>query len=253
MILEVGQARSFPRYSADSEPATPCKQEHQTNKSYFLDLPFELRNYILTLVLRQTGTIELQHPLWAGLQVFAQPLFKVNRSVRDEALDAFYEVNDFLWVIDTEHRMRSDPARYPEATNSIPNGKFNGGNIRPEIGSPLTPVFPWEFPRLWKCLRRLQVNVYLPHGKCAFALQESLRDLVRVLDRGRRLAAFHLLVTTKGSVSRNSWDVGACCEALEVLADMVVRGSVEVQTRHYPIEIRRGVWNLNLSRRMKRV
>ena len=58
-----------------------------------LGLPYELRQRVLHYALKQRGTIELQHPVWAGLDIFCQPLFQVCHVLRNEALDAFYEVS----------------------------------------------------------------------------------------------------------------------------------------------------------------
>ena len=60
---------------------------------FLLNLPFELRHRILLYALKQKGTIEIQYPVWAGLQVFDQPLFQTCRSLRSEAVKAFYEVS----------------------------------------------------------------------------------------------------------------------------------------------------------------
>jgi hypothetical protein len=67
-----------------------------------LGLPFELRERILSLCLRQRGTIEIQYPVWADKVVFTQPISQVGKSLRGEAIQTFYRVNVFVWVIDTD-------------------------------------------------------------------------------------------------------------------------------------------------------
>ncbi|KAF2160598.1 hypothetical protein M409DRAFT_28984 [Zasmidium cellare ATCC 36951] len=213
--------------------------------SPLLDLPTELRQSILGHALRQRGTLELQHPVWAGLQDFCQPLFHVCRSLRQEALEAFYGTNDFLWIIDTEHRLRSDPSTYPAPATVVDKGK----HIQPFIDSPLTPLLPWEYPHLLYHLRHLQINLYLPQESDASALHSRLEALVKATDHGKRLAEFHVLITGKRRGAQMPLTTGER-SALEVLAQMEVRGSVEVQTRYYFRAVNAGVQVLDLQRRM---
>ncbi|CAK4031714.1 Hypothetical predicted protein [Lecanosticta acicola] len=244
MILEVGQTKSFQRKAAPApEPET---YHSSTQPSPLLDLPYELRQSILQYTLRQQRTLQLQSPLCAGLHVFAQPLFHVCRPLRDEALDAFYQSNDFLWVIDTEHTLRSFPSSYPSPTPVLHDGE----SVHPDLEAPLTPILPWQYPRLMKNLRRLQINVYLPQARDAWALQERLTALVNALDKGRRLAAFHILVTAKRRAAQIPLTMPERT-ALEVLAEMEVRGKVDVQTRYSFRAVTAGVQSLDLQRRMK--
>jgi len=242
MILEVGQARSWTR------PNSSAEEQHKEPKlsRSFLDLPYEIRQIILQHSLCQKGTIEIQHPVWAGLRVFAQPLFRVSRLVRNEALQAFYETNDFLWIIDTEHKLRSNPTTYPAPTAFVHNGRY----ITPEIDPVLTPILPFQYPHLFKHLRHLQINVYLPQESDASALETQLDAMVKSLDGGRRLMTFHVLITAK----RRAAQIPLTLEeqrALETLAQMKVRGCVNVTTRYYFRAVSLGVRAMNLDRRMK--
>lgn len=66
-----------------------------------LDLPYELREQILNLVLFTTGSIKLQRPE-EGLPAYTPPILQVCRLLRDEAARVFYHVNTFTWTIDPE-------------------------------------------------------------------------------------------------------------------------------------------------------
>ena len=71
------------------------------SSSSLLSLPYELRQQILRHSLLQPGTIELQEPLWAGAETFAQPLFHTCRQVRDEALEDNDDDNDVVKGVET--------------------------------------------------------------------------------------------------------------------------------------------------------
>ncbi|KAF7190717.1 hypothetical protein HII31_07876 [Pseudocercospora fuligena] len=216
--------------------------------AFLLNLPFELRHRILIYALKQKGTIELQYPVWAGLQVFDQPLFQTCRSLRSEAVKAFYETNDFLWVIDVENKSRSDPSAYSISSAST-------GNLRqasPKNYAYTIPnCLPWEYPDLMQRLRHLQINIYLPsNDQNACLLQDRLSALVQSLDLGRRLASLHVLVTAKRRAAQIPLSQDGVL-ALEVLARMEVRGKVDVQTRYYFRVVSASVNALQLARRMK--
>lgn len=70
-------------------------------------LPVELLDLILSPLLQQTGTIELQAPIWADKSVFIHPTFQVCKSLRQEAIRIFYNSNVFVWVIDPDE-IRAD-------------------------------------------------------------------------------------------------------------------------------------------------
>ncbi|KAM3414111.1 hypothetical protein BST61_g10769 [Cercospora zeina] len=209
-------------------------------------LPYELRRSVLQLLLMQRGTIELQYPVWAGLEVFSQPLFRTCHRLRDEALDVFYETNDFLWVIDVEHKSRSDPATYPAPTATVNNWR----QVDPHTINTLTPVLPWEFPHLMSRLRYLHVNLYLPQEENSGKLELHLHALVRALDRGRRLMDFHVLVTAKRRAAQAPLS-GREVSVLEALAEMEIRGTVQVQTRYHFHAVWDSVAGMNLPERMK--
>ena len=100
-------------------------------------------------------------------------------------------------------------------------------------------------------LRHLQINIYLPSDdQNAALLQDRLSALVKSLDLGRRLATLHVLVTAK----RRAAQIPLLQEevlALEILAQMEVRGKVDVQTRYYFRAVSASVNALQLASRMK--
>ncbi|TKA27034.1 hypothetical protein B0A50_05225 [Salinomyces thailandicus] len=224
----------------------------------WLDLPYELRQQILAYALEQQGTIELQTPVWASKTVFTQPLFEVSGEMRNEALQAFYENNHFLWIIDLSID-RSDPARYA----SMAGGEDEVDHREQGSGrqKPLTPGLPWEYPHLKKHLRCLHVNIYLPSnliGDTSAAqswltgMPERLPSLVNALDRGRRLWDLTVLITanTKRFNTRISLE-GEQLKALEVLAGMEVKGNVKVRTRYDFKSVKASIDGLQLERRMR--
>lgn len=227
-----------------------------TTDPSLLDLPHELRQQILQLALIQKGSIELQHPVWAGQDTFAQPLFQVCQLLREEALQAFYEANCFLWTIDTTVQHRTDPSTYPSmSSQEWQITAIDGMGEHAALTSPL----PWEYPHLKKHLRRLHVNIYLPSnliGDTAAAqawrsdLPNSLNRLVEALDYGRTLRELGILFTAK-RFNNGIALAGEQLKALEVLAKMEVRGTVKVQMRWDFKEVKGSIDILDLERTMK--
>ncbi|TKA63917.1 hypothetical protein B0A55_08735 [Friedmanniomyces simplex] len=226
--------------------------------SRLLDLPYELRHIILSLALKDKGTVELQHPVWGGEDVYRPALFGVCHSLRRESLQAFYEVNHFLWIIDLSAQHRSDPADYPalrpgdEAEDHEPGSTKQGETT-------ILPALPWEYPHLRKHLRHLNVNIYLPSNLIADVASaqvwfgqfpSALERLVTALDCGRRLDELQILFTAKRFNTRIAL-AGEQLKAIEVLSGFKVRGRVRVQTRWDFKEARRSLENLDLERRMK--
>lgn len=223
-----------------------------------LDLPFELRQRVLAFALQEDGTVELQHPLWASEQVYFQPLFQVCQLLRDEALQAFYENNHFLWIVDVAVQ-RSDPARY--ASMMIGEGETFSQDCYSRGQTPLIPTLPWEYPHLKKHLRRLHVNVYLPSNFVGDAtasqdwlkgMPERLHGLVRAVDSGRRLSALTVLITanTKRFNTRISLE-GEQLKVLNILGGMQIKGRVNVQTRYDFKAVRASIDGLELEKKMK--
>ncbi|KAI6814680.1 hypothetical protein KC340_g16111 [Hortaea werneckii] len=229
--------------------------------SHLLSLPRELRHRILLFTLEQPGNIELQQPMWASKGHYAQPVFQVSRLLRREALQAFYEGNSFLWILDLLAVERSDPSRYismssdetqPDATTSSQNSTSPPS---------LIPVFPWEYPFLRTHLRHLHLNIYLPSNLAGdttasqawlTAMPIQLKRLVEVLDHGQRLQDLTVLVTanTKRFNTRISLE-GEQLKALEVLSEMEIRGNVSIRTRHDFRAARVSVDSLELEKKMK--
>lgn len=161
----------------------------------FFSLPYELRQHILRLCVRQTRTIELQQPLWAGPGAFSQALFSTCRQLRDEALEAFYKTNAFVWIIEVDGRMtRTDPARYP-----LPR-------LRGRSTAICTSVLPWEYPMLLAHLRHVYLNICLsdPEKEVLWItkLQEDLTRLVFALDHSIRLRTIKLSFTSHNRNAR---------------------------------------------------
>ena len=206
---------------------------------HLLRLPFELRQRILSIALKQQGTLELQRPMWADEElVFNQPLFKVCRMLREQGLEAFYKANSFLWIIDIEHGSRSDPAEYP----------------LPSRAHMLTPFWPWRYPHTLEFIRHLHLNVYLPSDlhdddwNSIFPAQ--LVRLVESLERGRKLLDLHVLLTTK----RYGYRISMRSDhrrTLDILSQLEVRGKVHVMMRYDFKEVRQSIETLQLEKRMK--
>jgi len=224
--------------------------------STLLTLPYELRQRILHFALARKGTVELQTPLWAERATFTHPLFHTTRALRTEALQAFYETNTFLWIVDSLAGLsaRSDPTEYP--LNSTFDPQSLDGNDGPY---PLIPAVPWRYPHLLKHLRRLQLNIYLPSNLTADVasgrawletLPAALQRLVDALDQGRRLEELHVLLTAKRFSGRVAL-AGEQLKAIDVLARMRVRGVVRVQTRFDFKEVKTSIETLEWEKRMK--
>lgn len=242
--------------------------------SHLLNLPRELRHRILLYTLWQPGPIELQQPMWASKAHYAQPVFQVSRLLRREALQAFYETNCFLWILDLlAVERRSDPSGYRSMTTGDDDDEETTKQDHTPPSSPSSPnsslpsrisVLPWEYPFLRTHLRHLHLNIYLPpsnppddfRGASSQAWQTSmpnqLQRMVSALDRGRRLQELTVLVTAnaKGFNPRIALESEQVA-ALEVLGGMEVRGTVTVRTRYDFRAARVSVEALELEKKMK--
>jgi hypothetical protein len=69
--------------------------------SSLLTIPYELREQILTYLLYQEDSIELQYPS-ATRNYLVPPLVQVCTSLREEAIAIFYHINTFTWTIDPD-------------------------------------------------------------------------------------------------------------------------------------------------------
>ncbi|KAI6894946.1 hypothetical protein KC318_g11631 [Hortaea werneckii] len=227
--------------------------------SHLLNLPRELRHRILLFTLEQHGNIELQQPMWASKGHYAQPIFQVSRLLRREALQAFYEGNCFLWILDLLAVERSDPSRYISMTSD--ETQHDATTSQNSISPSLIPVLPWEYPFLRTHLRHLHLNMYLPSNLTGnFNASQAwltempiqLKRLVEVLDHGRRLQDLTVLVTanTKRFNTRISLE-DEQLKALEVLSEMEIRGNVSIRTRHDFRAARVSIDSLGLEKKMK--
>ena len=209
--------------------------------STLLSLPYELRQQILRLSLTQVGTLELQLPPWTGYEHFRQPLFRTCKQLRHESLEAFYNGNTFLWIVGRDGENRSDPADYP-LTRTI------------QGYSTISPVLPWQYPRMLQDLRHLHLNIYLPDPENEDAwstgVRRSLSRLIMALEGGTRLRAVRILFTSKrvnphiGLSSRH-------LDILNVLAKMEVPGKISVRTSYGFRLAKASIENLNLERMMR--
>lgn len=66
-----------------------------------LNLPYELREQILTVVLYHEDSIKLQYPVESP-DMFTPAITQVCKLLREEAVRVFYHVNTFMWTIDPE-------------------------------------------------------------------------------------------------------------------------------------------------------
>lgn len=200
------------------------EDQETTDVCHIAKLPYELRDRIFQYALQQKGTIGLQTPTWDNGSAFTQPLFAVCRTLRDEALEAFYKSNAFLWSV---HRPRKPGARPTSDPSSYP--------LQLEAGTEhhrLTCSLPWHYPRLMQDLRHLFINVSLPSHQDPVAwsttFPQELQALVTALDRGVRLKSLHITVLTA------QWKSGGPLpepyrEVLGILAQLRVSGIVKVQ------------------------
>lgn len=205
-------------------------------------LPYELRQRILKHALKHPGTIGLQTPIWDDGSTFQQPLFAVSRSIRDEALEAFYKINTFLWHVHRPTpgngaRGDSDPVKYP---------------LPADINLLLTPSLPWHYPTLMKDLRYLVINVFLPSdtdpATWSKSFAQQLRSLVAALDAGKRLNTLRLTFIT-GPWRQSEALPTPLMEALRVLADLRCQEGVIVRVRPGPSQIADDIYSLGLGRK----
>lgn len=215
--------------------------------SSLLSLPYELRQNIFSFAVKDIGTIELQKPTWSYLQPqFEEGIFITSRQLRDEALEAFYKCNTFLWIIDFSQPTKnprsemSDPSTYPE---------------RHETAA-VTPAMPWYYSRLMQHLRDVELNIYLPptqdEATWFSGFQNALANLVEALDCGSRLWNFSISFSSRAFDASSQVLSRRQCEVLDVLSRMEVPGKVSVRTVRRDIRgIRASVEALQLGKRMK--
>lgn len=153
-------------------------------------LPYELRQRIFGYALKQKGTVGLRTPVWDDGSAFKQPLFGVCHSFRDEALEAFYTTNTFLWHIHRpQHvgaRPDADPSKYPLEVEDLKHI--------------MTPSLPWHYPRLMKDLRRLALNVFLPsntdYEAWSTTFPQELQSLVASMGKSAGLRELQITIIT---------------------------------------------------------
>ncbi len=207
-----------------------------------LDLPTELRLRILKYATYQNqhGTIEIQTPVWTIRDKYDGAVFAVCRSLRDEALEAYYNTNFFLWNVSVDDSRRSDPCDYPQAWQQ-------------QQGS-MTSATPWRYPLLFKHLRHLYLNMWFPKQSDKKAwlttLPAQLDKVLRVLDCGKQLFTLHVNLTT------NFFPEPAVLNkrgktALKVLSRFEVKGSVTLSMSFHCNNCRRDIRALGLASKMQ--
>lgn len=233
-------------------------------------LPTELLEIILLPLLQQTGTVELQAPIWADKTVFVPPIYQVCKRLRQEAIRIFYHSNVFVWVIDPDEiragsilpvsrpsfivtlipklmiaqNIRRDPTQYPllDADGSKDIGP------RGDLMSPL----PWYYEHLMQDLRHLRLNLFLPSTSdmttWTATFPHMFQRFANALDRGSRITELKILIGTwhKPLLLREEH-----AAAFDVLASMQVRGTVQVRTQGIFDETKKAVRALQLDKRMK--
>lgn len=217
---------------------TMDQTRHHRPQSPLLNLPSELRLQILELALSSPGSIELQQPLWSDHEAYVNPLFAVCRSLRHEALAAFYKTNTFLWYIDINDNTRTDPTIYPIGDEQ-------------EL---VIPALPWRYPYLFQHLRRLYVRIYLsPESDLGVdndgRLSEALDAFVRSLDYGRRLMYLNLFFTYGIRWSNTRSVTETQRGIVKSLSAMEVAGTVKVTC--FDTYLRSSMESLALPRIMK--
>lgn len=189
-------------------------------------LPYELRQRIFRHALQQPGTVGLQTPVWDDGSTFTQPLFVVCESFRDEALEAFYKTNSFLWHVNRtekhpDARPDSDPSHYP---------------LQTAIPAVMTPSLPWHYPRLMKDLRYLVLNVHVPSQNDTEAwsttLPEQLERFVTALDKGSKLKELLVTIISRGRFY-DPYLPDSYKDALLILGKIRVDGNVKARTRGF--------------------
>ena len=145
-----------------------------------------------------------------------------------------------LWQIDA-----ADPAAFPLQPPS---------NCPKEYGpcGPLISSLPWQYPDMLSNLRHLRLNLYLPPQHDATMWSErfskQLSSFVEAIEQGVRLRDFKILIGTWHGIR----DLGAPqMAAFDLLAQMQVRGTVQVRTRSLDIQGKAVVQQLDLERRLR--
>lgn len=161
-----------------------------SNTCHLARLPYELRQRITKYALEKKGSIGIQTPTWDHGSSFGEPMFAVSRTLRDEALEAFYQTNTFVWNVNRGHspgaQPDSDPSTYPLEPKGVQHA--------------LTPSLPWYYPHLLKNLRYLIINVCIPPNRDAMAWSMTfplqLRSLVEALNGGSKLKRLRICAST---------------------------------------------------------
>lgn len=217
---------------------------------HFTHLPYELRQRIFSYALQQKGTVGMQTPIWDSGDAFTQPLFAVCRAFRDEALEAFYKTNTFLWQV---HRPRNSSDLYARSDDSDPS-KYPLDPLDSGQSLTLTPSLPWHYPRLLKELRHLVINVFLPSDldpdAWATTFPRQLHALVAALDQGHRLAELQVSIIT-GHWRNGRLLPSVHLETMNILAQMRVSGSVRVRLRPSQGPCAASISRLDLERKIR--
>lgn len=197
-------------------------------ESPLLQLPTEIRHSIYRHALKLDGSIEIQHPLWVRHRDYAQPLFRVCRSVRTDALQAFYETNDFIWAITP-----SD-----EPTTSL---------------TPTELALSWTLSEVSQYLRFIQLKINLSFdvgGRKVERLKHLLQEFISLTNYGRKIARLAVSIVLHGSHYYSGLPFPERT-ALLLLQSMKVKGRVEFRILGASRTCATEINELDLPRKMK--
>lgn len=182
-----------------------------------MTIPAELRQIILRYVLAVDGCISIKQPIWTTKDVYVPAVTQVCRSLRGEAIEAFYNVNVFMCHVDCRNGGH-------DTTTSV----LSGARMAEEqVAGSLTPCLPWQYPRLSHDLRRIIIIVKLETLQTletSTFLESNLTSIVEELRYGSRLSLFHLRVGPHPFAAHSFFNE----EAWRPLMNMRVRGDVRV-------------------------
>ncbi len=225
------------RHTATEVGSSPVGQ----NASRLMSLPYEIRKIILEYATLQHGRVELQRPIWGIPEATTFGIFASSKALREEALEAYYNANTCLLIVDAK---RAELSTYPVGDE---------GQVRP-----FTPQQPWRYPYLIRDLRNLNITIKLPPmddgDAWRLGFRRQVESLVHSLDYGRRLTS--LEVSLLMPVSQTPWRSPLTTTqkgTLDVLTELKVRANVGVSICGLGKGNMEGfLRGLDLARRIKR-
>lgn len=188
-----------------------------------LRLPLELRQRILHFALGITDDSKsLYFTKSMKSDGWNPAVFRVCRSLRDEALEAFYQTNSFTFVIGPHATGISNPLTYPHSV------EHSSGT------PPLESALPWQYPYIFSNLRHLHLDVYVTcisddqEDYWTGELNSRLDKLIDLFERGHKLRELHLTVHAYCIVEPPAL-TPELTAPLDKLAALQIRGELEVE------------------------